>query len=182
MAGCPRVSFRRRVHYATRSNRVKMVRTPGNKLVAQHREKRSQGIHTPWVLGHKRLNGTKALRHIDGRNSKKTAKTVSRAYGGVLSHDQVKDRILRAFLLEEKRLTKRVAAANKQYKKAKAARAMKNKKKSDKKAAIAKKVTGKTAKTAKPAKPAKAVAAKPAAAKVAAKPAAAAAKAAPKKK
>ncbi|KEG11676.1 putative 60S ribosomal protein L34, partial [Trypanosoma grayi] len=60
---CPRVQYRRRMHYATRGNRMKLVRTPGNRLVLQKRGKRSQGPHTPWVLGHKRLAGTKALRH-----------------------------------------------------------------------------------------------------------------------
>eukprot|EP00758_Cryptobia_borreli_P012176 Tbor_TRINITY_DN5722_c0_g4::TRINITY_DN5722_c0_g4_i1::g.19979::m.19979/K02915/RP-L34e, RPL34; large subunit ribosomal protein L34e len=145
MAGCPRVSYTRRCHYATRSNRVKMVRTPGNRLIAQHREKRSQGIHTPWVLGHKRLAGTKALRHIDLRKSAKGKKTVSRAYGGVLSHDQVKDRILRAFLMEEQRIVKRVLTAEAKYQKEKKRRDTKNRIKAEKKASIKKKVTGKAA-------------------------------------
>lgn len=109
---CPRVSYRRRMHYATRGNRMKLVRTPGNKLVMQKRGKRSQGVHTPWVLGHKRLAGTKALRHIDARLESRHRKSVSRAYGGVLSHDQVRDRIVRAFLIEEQRVVKQALAAH----------------------------------------------------------------------
>eukprot|EP00744_Colponema_vietnamica_P000147 GILI01000275.1.p1 GENE.GILI01000275.1~~GILI01000275.1.p1 ORF type:complete len:174 (+),score=65.77 GILI01000275.1:1-522(+) len=163
MTSCPRVSFRRRCHYATRSNRIRMVRTPGNKLTVQRNRKRSQGIHTPWVLGHKRIGGTKALNHTDSRTSNSNGKTVSRAYGGVLSHEQVKDRILRAFLVEEQRLVKRVATAERKYRKDKQRAALKNKKKTDKKSAIAKRVTGKSA----PAK--KAAPAKPAAAKKVAK-------------
>ena len=152
MASCPRISYRRRCHYATRSNRVKIVRTPGNKLVAQKNHKSSQGVHTPWTMGHKRIGGTKALTHIESRKSANIGKTVSRAYGGVLSHDQVKDRILRAFLVEEQRLVKRVAAAEKKYRKDKQRSSLKNKKKDDKKAAIAKRVTGKSAPAKKVAK------------------------------
>ena len=139
---CPRVSYRRRVHYATRSNRVKFVRTPGNRLVVQKRTKTSQGPHTPWVLGHKRLAGTKALRHIDARNSSRFAKTVSRAYGGVLSHDQVRDRVVRAFLVEEQRIVKRFINAEAKFHKEKKRRDSKKKKSIEKKKALAKKVTG----------------------------------------
>eukprot|EP00455_Lapot_gusevi_P029136 TRINITY_DN3119_c0_g1_i14.p2 TRINITY_DN3119_c0_g1~~TRINITY_DN3119_c0_g1_i14.p2 ORF type:complete len:193 (+),score=86.21 TRINITY_DN3119_c0_g1_i14:71-580(+) len=139
---CPRVSYRRRVHYATRSNRVKYIRTPGNRLTIQKRAKTSQGPHTPWVLGHKRLAGTKALRHIEARNAPKYNKTVSRAYGGVLSHEQVRDRVVRAFLVEEQRIVKKVLAAEAKYQKEKKRRDLKKKKSVEKKKAIAKKVTG----------------------------------------
>lgn len=117
------------MHYATRGNRMKLVRTPGNKLVMQKRAKRSQGIHTPWVLGHKRLGGTKALHHSDAHLRSRQEKTVSRAYGGVLSHDQVRDRIVRAFLVEEQRVVKKALAAH--------AKLVKNKKRSLKKKAKA---------------------------------------------
>ena len=140
---CPRVSYRRRTHYATRSNRVKMVRTPGNNLVAQKRNKRSQGPHTPWVLGHKRLAGTKALRHIDLRTASKFRKTVSRPYGGVLSHDQVRDRIVRAFLIEEQRIVKKVLSAESKFQKEKKRRDTKKKVRVEKKKAVAKRVGGK---------------------------------------
>ena len=146
---CPRVSYRRRVHYATRSNRVKMVRTPGNRLVVQRLRKTSQGPHTPWVLGHKRLGGTKALRHIDARNAPKHAMTVSRPYGGVLSHDQVRDRIVRAFLVEEQRIVKKVLNAEAKFQKDKKRRDAKKKKAASKKKAIEKKVTGRIVPTAK---------------------------------
>ena len=38
------------------------------------------------------------------------ARTVSRPYGGVLSHRTVKDKIVRAFLIEEAKLLKRLMA------------------------------------------------------------------------
>ena len=170
---CPRVSYRRRTHYATRSNGVKLVRTPGNRLVAQKRTKTAKGPHTPWVLGHKRLAGTKALRHIDSRNASRYRTTVSRPYGGVLSADQVRDRVVRAFLIEEQRIVKKVLHAEAKYQKEKKRRDSKKKKRLEKaKKTTAKKVVAKKA-AAKPAK--KEVAKKAAAPKVVAKPAAKAA-------
>ncbi|CAJ1038181.1 Ribosomal protein L34e, putative, partial [Leishmania shawi] len=140
---CPRVQYRRRMHYATRGNRMKMVRTPGNKLVMQKRAKRSQGIHTPWVLGHKRLGGTKALRHIDARLASRHEKSVSRAYGGVLSHAQVRDRIVRAFLVEEQRIVKQALKEHKKMKLSHRRALNKKKSKQSKKEAIAKKISTK---------------------------------------
>jgi len=141
--GCPRISFVRRMHYATRSNQVRKIRTPGNRLVFQKVSKRSQGPHTPWVLGHKRLAGTKALNHFDARTSSTHAKSVSRAYGGVLSAEQVRDRIIRAFLVEEQRIARRMDLDKKKYKKLKVRRLNKDKKKKAKTAAAAKKVGAK---------------------------------------
>ncbi|KAH8612093.1 putative Ribosomal protein L34e [Trypanosoma vivax] len=142
---CPRVSYRRRMHYATRGNRMRLVRTPGNRLVMQKRGKRSQGPHTPWVLGHKRLAGTKALRHTDARHAPRHEKTTSRPYGGVLSHDQVRDRIVRAFLIEEQRIVKRALKAHAKAKKERKRSAAKRKRKEETKATAAKKVAAKVA-------------------------------------
>ncbi|RHW68853.1 60S ribosomal protein L34 [Trypanosoma brucei equiperdum] len=140
---CPRVQYRRRMHYATRGNRMRLVRTPGNRLVMQKRGKRSQGPHTPWVLGHKRLAGTKALRHTKARLAPRHQKTTSRPYGGVLSHEQVRDRIVRAFLIEEQRIVKRALKAHAKVQKEKKRRAAKRKSKEEKVAAVAKKVAAK---------------------------------------
>lgn len=119
MSGCPRISYVRRSHYATRSNRQRKIRTPGNRLVFQKIAKRSQGPHTPWVLGHKRIAGTKALRSFDARRASRHAKSVSRAYGGVLSAAQVRDRVIRAFLVEEQRTAHALDQQKKQFKKLK---------------------------------------------------------------
>ena len=137
--GCPRISYVRRMHYATRSNQVRKIRTPGNRLKFQKVTKRSQGPHTPWVLGHKRIAGTKALNHFDNRTSSTHAKSTSRAYGGVLSADQVRDRIIRAFLVEEQRIARRMDLDKKHYKKLKVRRQNKDKKKKAKTAAVARK-------------------------------------------
>ena len=137
---CPRLSYRRRTHYATRSNRMKLVRTNGNKVVMQKRTKRSQGTHCPWVLGHKRLAGTKAHGHFKGRTAAKFSKTVSRPYGGVLTHDQLRDRIVRAFLIEEQRIVRKVVLAEGKFKRDKQRRDKKSKKRISRVKAAAKKV------------------------------------------
>ena len=137
--GCPRIAYRRRMHYATRSNQVRKIRTPGNRLIFQSVRKRSQGPHTPWVLGHKRLGGTQALNAFARRkNAGGHAQSVSRAYGGVLSADQVRDRVIRAFLVEEQRVVRRMALDAKKYKKLKQRRDNKNRKKKAKAAGVAK--------------------------------------------
>ena len=170
---CPRVAYRRKTHYATRSNRVKFVRTPGNKLVLQKRQKRGGGAFTPWVLGHKRIGGTKRLTHSElKKGSLRTSKTVSRPYGGVLSHDQVRDRIVRAFLLEEQRIVRKVVEAEGKFQRDKKRRDQKKKKRAAKEKAAAKKVGARRTTTKTDKKKAKTVATKsaPVGAKVAAAP------------
>lgn len=49
----------------------------------------------------------------------KSDRTVTRAYGGTLSANVVKERIIRAFLIEEQKIVKRVLKAQKAKKKAK---------------------------------------------------------------
>ena len=102
-----RVTYRRKLHYNTRSNKTKITRTPGGKMAVQYLKKRVNGPHTPKHLGHKRLHGTKCLRIVDAKNKSKRFKTVSRAYGGVLNAEQVRDRIVRSFILEEHKMSKK---------------------------------------------------------------------------
>jgi large subunit ribosomal protein L34e len=44
------------------------------------------------------------------KNAKKREKTVSRAYGGSRCHTCVRQRIIRAFLIEEQKIVKKVLA------------------------------------------------------------------------
>ena len=55
-----------------------------------------------------KLNGIPALRPKQYKGISKRQKTVSRAYGGVLSSGAVKSRIIRAFLIEEQKIVKKV--------------------------------------------------------------------------
>ncbi|CAI8510789.1 unnamed protein product [Pichia kudriavzevii] len=98
----------------TKSNQIKVVKTPGGKLVAQHVKKQATrpkcgdcGIPLP---------GIATLRPRGYASISKTQKTVSRAYGGSRCANCVKERVVRAFLIEEQKVVKKVlkeAAAKK---------------------------------------------------------------------
>mmetsp|Transcript_19717 Transcript_19717/g.35083 ORF Transcript_19717/g.35083 Transcript_19717/m.35083 type:complete len:117 (+) Transcript_19717:56-406(+) len=106
-----RITYRRRSSYRTRSNKVKAVRTPGGKLVAQYIKKKSSA---PKCGDCKcKIQGVPSMRpaqfkHLTGRK-----KSVARAYGGSRCAACVRSRIVRAFLIEEQKIVKRVVAAQK---------------------------------------------------------------------
>jgi large subunit ribosomal protein L34e len=90
----------------SRSNKIKVVKTPGGVLRAQHVKKNGTrpkcgdcGIALP---------GISSLRPREYAQVSKTHKTVSRAYGGSRCANCVKERIVRAFLIEEQKIVKRV--------------------------------------------------------------------------
>lgn len=97
-----RVTYRRQTPYNTRSNRVRIVKTPGNTLRYQHLKKLGSapkcgdcGIALP---------GIPALRPREYSNISKPKKTVQRAYGGSRCANCVHDRVIRAFLIEEQQV------------------------------------------------------------------------------
>ncbi|KAI8098705.1 60S ribosomal protein L34-B [Halteromyces radiatus] len=106
-----RVTYRRRLSYNTRSNRVKIVKTPGAKLVYQYQKKPVKGARCG-DCGNT-LSGIKALRAREFANISKTKKTVNRAYGGSRCGLCVRNRVVRAFLIEEQKIVKRVLKAQK---------------------------------------------------------------------
>ncbi len=117
-----RVTYKRRASYRTKSNKFRIVKTPGGKLAIQYVEKKSHGI-TKHGLTRGRPAALRRLSY--------SKRTVSRPYGGVLTHQEVKERITRAFMIEEIQSIKlKAAQAEKKSKKSK---------KSAKKAAPAKK-------------------------------------------
>ena len=102
-----RVTYRRAHPYATRSNKTRKLRTPGGRLVVQYVRKNTAGVHAPKDRGHQKLQGVSSVRPFHLSRLSKNQKTVSRAYGGVLTSDQVQERIVRAFLVEEQREVKK---------------------------------------------------------------------------
>lgn len=100
-----RVTLRKRNSYHTKSNKIWQVRTPGGRLVVQYADKISAGPHCKETK--KRLSGIPRLRPRQYANLRRTDLTVSRAYGGVMNHSVVKDRIIRAFLTEEIKVIKK---------------------------------------------------------------------------
>nr|GEV36147.1 60S ribosomal protein L34 [Tanacetum cinerariifolium] len=103
-----RLTYRRRHSYATKSNQHRVVKTPGGKLVYQTTKKRASGPKCP-VTG-KRIQGIPHLRPTEYKRSRlsRNRRTVNRAYGGVLSAGAVRERIIRAFLVEEQKIVKKV--------------------------------------------------------------------------
>uniref|UniRef100_A0A7R9YYZ9 60S ribosomal protein L34 n=1 Tax=Chlamydomonas euryale TaxID=1486919 RepID=A0A7R9YYZ9_9CHLO len=103
-----RLTYRRRHAYHTKSNRTRIVKTPGGKLVYQYVKKPS----SPAICGVSgvKLNGLPLRRpsELSNKRLSKKNKTVNRVYGGHLSHGVVRERIVRAFLIEEQKIVKKV--------------------------------------------------------------------------
>lgn len=101
-----RVTYVRRHSYRTKSNIAKVVKTPGGRLACHYVKKRANG---PKCGGcGNALPGIPALRPKQYKKIAKSKRTVTRAYGGSLCHGCVRDRIVRAFLLEEQKIVKQV--------------------------------------------------------------------------
>ena len=92
--------------YNTRSNKVKPIRTPGGRLVAQKIVKKAKGPKCSDCGT--RLPGIKSYKSSAYKNLKKRQKTVSRAYGGTTCGSCVRMKITRAFLLEEQKAVKKL--------------------------------------------------------------------------
>ena len=87
-----RVTYKRRHCYRTKTNRFRTLKTPGGKLAIQYIKKNTHGTG---------MAGVKVRRPAALRGLKRHRKSVSRAYGGQLTHQEVRDRITRAFMIEE---------------------------------------------------------------------------------
>lgn len=103
-----RVSYRRRHAYATKSNKVRVVKTPGNKLVVHYRTKKAAAPKCGDCGA--TLPGLPALRPTEYARLPRHEKTVTRAYGASRCAKCVRMRIVRAFLIEEQKI---VAQMNK---------------------------------------------------------------------
>ena len=114
-----RVTYRRRLSYNTASNKIRKVRTPGSRVVVHYVGKKATGVKAPHDSCDcgKRVNGIPKLSSAQYHRISRRQKTVSRAYGGVLCPGCVRQRIIRAFLLEEMKVVKRLANAEKKDRK-----------------------------------------------------------------
>ncbi|KAL7066601.1 putative 60S ribosomal protein L34 [Cryptosporidium serpentis] len=110
-----RVTYRRRCRYNTASNRVRVVKTPGGRNLVQNIGK----VYSRPKCGDckRPLPGLPACSPYELKHLKKRERTVSRAYGGSRCANCVRQRILRAFLLEEQKVVKSVIAEKEQQKK-----------------------------------------------------------------
>ena len=114
-----RVTYRRRLSYNTASNRIRKVRTPGSRVLVHYIQKKANGVRAPHDSCDcgKRVNGIPKLNSAAHARISRRQTTVPRAYGGVLCPRRVTQRIIRAFLLEEMKVVKRLANAEKVNKK-----------------------------------------------------------------
>merc|ERR1712137_205525 len=88
---------------------VRKLKTPGGKLVLQYTGKKGKrplcgDCKTP-------LSGIACMRPAELKRVSKRQKNVSRAYGGSRCANCVRTRIVRAFLIEERQLVKKVLKA-----------------------------------------------------------------------
>jgi large subunit ribosomal protein L34e len=105
-----RVTTVRRHAYRTKSNRVKTIRAPGGRFTAQYMDKKRHGVTCGDAGCTMTLPGIKHRDTNGYKTAKKREKRVSRAYGGRSCAGCVKQRILRAFLIEEAKIVKKVLA------------------------------------------------------------------------
>lgn len=101
-----RLTYRRRLSYNTKSNKVRVVKTPGGKLTYLYTKKRA-AVAKCGDCG-LALRGIPSLRPRAMAKLSKTERSISRAYGGSRCHGCVRSRILRAFLIEEQKIVKAV--------------------------------------------------------------------------
>ncbi|XP_028402224.1 60S ribosomal protein L34-like [Dendronephthya gigantea] len=104
-----RLTLRRRLSYNTKSNSRRISKTPGGKLVYLYTKKR--GSVPKCGDCKKKLQGLPAVRPRKLKQLSKPKKTVSRAYGGSRCAQCVRERIVRAFLIEEQKIVVRVLKA-----------------------------------------------------------------------
>ena len=117
MTSSNRVTLRRRKSYNTKTNRIRVVKTPGGRLVVQYLRKTAGGVRATGPLK-ERLGGLRKLRNAQYKNISKTQRRICRPYGGVLTPNQVKENIMRAFLLEEVKIVKEMVGREERTKKA----------------------------------------------------------------
>jgi large subunit ribosomal protein L34e len=99
--GDNRYTLRRSNPYRTKRNRAVPIRTPGNRLVAHYLKKRANGPRC--AESGKPLAGIPHIKTEQLKRLPKNRRTVARAYGGVLSPNVLKERIISAFMEEEAR-------------------------------------------------------------------------------
>ncbi|KAI4808448.1 hypothetical protein KUCAC02_000507 [Chaenocephalus aceratus] len=114
-----RLTYRRRLSYNTASNKTRLSRTPGNRIVYLYTKKVGKAPKSACGICPGRLRGVRAVRPQVLMRLSKTKKHVSRAYGGSMCAKCVRDRIKRAFLIEEQKIVVKVLKAQAQSQKSK---------------------------------------------------------------
>ncbi|XP_045151008.1 60S ribosomal protein L34-like [Echinops telfairi] len=114
-----RLTYRRRLSYNTASNKTRLSRTPGNRTVYLYTKKVGKVPKSACGVCPGRLRGVHAVRPKVLMRLSKTRNHVSRAYGGSMCTECIRDRIKHAFLSEEQKIVVKVLEAQAQSRKAK---------------------------------------------------------------
>ncbi|CAD7934107.1 unnamed protein product [Amoebophrya sp. A25] len=125
-----RQTYSRHVSWNTKSNKHRFLKTPGGRLTYQIVKKKASKPKCGDTG--KPLAGIPTLRPHGYKTLRKRSRKVSRAYGGTLSAGAVRQRVVRAFLIEEQRCVKQVLMEKEKLKKEDEA-PVQSKKKKDKK-------------------------------------------------
>ena len=104
--GDKRVTYRRRHSYRTKGNKIKLKKTPGGQNAVHYLKKKASSPICGDCKGG--LIGLPQLRPLQLCNISKRQKSVSRAYGGSRCMQCTRSRIVRAFLIEEQKIVKKV--------------------------------------------------------------------------
>jgi len=96
--------------YSTKSNKTRVIKTPGNNLNSLKLKKKKS--HRLCPIFTQKIKGVNCPGSRRYNSSSKKSKTVSRAYGGCLSLQAIRQNITKSFLIEEKKLAKKVLALN----------------------------------------------------------------------
>ena len=113
------LTYHRRLSYNIASNKTRLSRTPGNRIVYLYTKKVGKAPKSACGVCPGRLRGVRAVRPKVLMRLSKTKKHVSRAYGGSMCAKCVRDRIKRAFLIEEQKIVLKILKAQAQSQKAK---------------------------------------------------------------
>ncbi|EOR04828.1 60S ribosomal protein L34-B [Wallemia ichthyophaga EXF-994] len=106
MVDARRVQLRKPNPYNTKSNKRRVIKTPGGQLRYLHIHKKPT-VPKCGDCG-LALSGVPALRPRGYATISKRQKSVTRAYGGSRCAHCVRERIVRAFLVEEAKIVKKV--------------------------------------------------------------------------
>jgi large subunit ribosomal protein L34e len=100
-----RVVLRKHSPYTSKKNKHKISKTPGKKFNIIYTKNKNSKVR----CGDQKtiLKGIQTPTSLNFVSLCKRKKTISRIYGGCLSSNSVKERIIKAFLLEEKKIVKK---------------------------------------------------------------------------
>nr|XP_012416966.1 PREDICTED: uncharacterized protein LOC101374633 [Odobenus rosmarus divergens] len=114
-----RLTYRCRLSYNTISNKTRLSRTPGNRIIYLYTKKVGKAPKSACGVCSGQLQGVRAVRPKVLMRLSKTRKHVSRAYGGSMCAKCVRDMIKRAFFIEEQKIVVKVLKTQAQSQKAK---------------------------------------------------------------